>query len=258
MAVGFVGFTNILKFHHFLILFLLLPQTHALAAANASCRWNPFGPLLPRGGSTCPPPIDERSSSERKHQSLWSHSISCLRPNSGLGPVYCLFTSVSFGENHGFSIITTPEIAAGIVGEGELGDSHSPWDLEKLSLVPGAVSNSEGPAYEVQETNGRGKGAFAKRLIRRAEVFMLDYPALLVSRQFATAVSGSLKRQMMSRGVEQLPEDTMRKYWDLAMSTGGDRVNNVFTTNSCSVSLGDNAPHMAVFPEVSVSSPIIY
>jgi hypothetical protein len=147
------------------------------------------------------------------------------------------------------AILTTPETAAGLVGTAALGD-----EVVALSnLAPGPVWNGDGPAYTVEDIPNKGKGVIARRVIGKGEVFMVDFPALIAETAFMAALNPNMRKASLRRALDGLPKETQDRVLDLAKSTGGDQIVDVFQTNTCSFSLGDAKAHMGLFPEVSVS-----
>jgi len=217
------------------------------------CRWNQVGPLAPQRADQCLPIVDERSASDQVNRSPWSSPITCLRPRSKEDSVYCLFTSPSFKDNHGLSIITTPEAAADIASGVGVRPAYSPWDSLESLPSPGPVSDSAEAVYEVADIKGKGKGVIAKKLIRKDEVFMLDYPALMVAGDFAHAVHFRLQIQLVRRAVDNLPEATRDAFRALAGGTGEFEATDILKTNAYTAPWAKNESYMVVFPEMSVS-----
>jgi hypothetical protein len=213
------------------------------------CLWNTLRSPGDSAGPVCLPPLDDGTAPDGAIQLPWAHKIHCVRPKGDEGPVYCLFISSAFRNNHGVSLVTTPQHAADIAGTGILGEQYS-W---MTPFIPGPVSSNDCPSYEVMEIQDKGKGAVARRLIRRAEVLMVDFPALLISRAYVDAVNGNERRRMMKIAIDQLPEMTRKSVWALARSAGGHAVDDIVSTNTCMVFLGDKESHLGLFAEVSVS-----
>ncbi len=168
--------------------------------------------------------------------------------------MYCLYTDSLFAGGQGVSLITTPHTAADTLGADALEDRPYHGGSRKRSYLPGPVVNAEGPAYSIEQTPGKGLGVVAKRKIRQGEIIMLDFAALIVGKMFLEDTEPRLRRRVLKRGIAQLPESTQEKIFALAKSTGGEEIDDILGTNTCSVKLGSEESHLGLFPEVSVSS----
>jgi len=241
-----------------LFIYVLLAQLLNANAASAvrlpHCKWNHLGPLAAQPPPRCPPIVDERSPLSAFQSTPWSGPARCLRPRGGPGVPFCTLTAPSFRDDLAFSIITTPEVAANMAGSEAIQPTYSPWNLKELLIVPGPVADAQGvPSYEIVDMGAKGKGTVARRLIRKDEVLMLDFPGLMISGDFSKAVpNGAMKTQFVRRAVEQLPEKARKSLLALATSTGGDGVSDMIKTNACNAHLDKDEPYMSVFPEVSV------
>lgn len=73
--------------------------------------------------------------------------------------------------------------------------------------------------YQITDVKGKGKGVVATRPIKQGEILMVDVPALLISEEFLRETEregkGHLRRRMVKRGLEQLPESTRHKVLEL-------------------------------------------
>lgn len=107
--------------------------------------------------------------------------------------------------------------------------------------------------YDIGDIKGKDKGVIAIRPIRKGQVFMEDYPVLLLAKEFVGMVSPSQRAWMTRDAFEPLPEETKRKVMELSKTGEGDEVNDVVNTNACSLMLEDGMMHMGLFPEASVS-----
>lgn len=199
----------------------------------------------------------------------WSHQPHCItwRPKSPTHskvPVqtHCLFTQASFGEGHGFTLITKAEIASELLSYGNLENDScmSGTGISSRSgnaFSPGPVRDQETntPAYEVRNVPGKGKAVIALRNIKKNEVFMLDRPAIVGSTDFSGMVWTKTQERMLEAAVRQLPERTRKGVLDLARADilPDMPLGDIFATNTCGLSLGEGVPHVGLFVEVSVS-----
>jgi hypothetical protein len=181
----------------------------------------------------------------------WTHQPACLNAANNPKARFCTFTDVGHGY-HGISLITYPEIAA--ASAHMLQDPHMSfipaYDVDPV-LLGGKDPN---PAYKIVDIPGKGKGVVATRRIRRYEVFMGDYAAMIISAMFPGAVQQMDGYEMLHRGADQLREP--EALLGLGRSSPGyksDIVEDIMRTNSFQMNVV-GAPHMAMFPEISVST----
>jgi len=219
------------------------------------CLNNAQSPLRHSIRSVCPMPIWAKNPMPQG-KSAFTHSISCVsngtRNRQGDDVPHCTYTNAFFGNGHGTSIITLPHVISDVVAADALEDRASYGGSGQRAWVAGPVVNATtGPAYEVKPSPGKGMGVFALRRIRQGEILMLDFPALLVGKQFLEDIQPVPRRRVLRKAITQLPEKTQKKIYSLARSVGGQDIDDILGTNTCSVVLGD-ATHLGLYPEVSV------
>jgi hypothetical protein len=187
----------------------------------------------------------------------WTHPVRCVvAKNETLGTEkpYCLYTSSHYGNGHGVSLIAAPPTAAEAVANDPYEDRPRYGGSGKRSWTTGPIVTKDGPAYTIGKTPGKGLGVLASRKIRQGEILMLDFPAILVGKKFLEDVQPKLRRRLLKRGISQLPQETQDKVFSLAKSTGGEPIDDILGTNTCSLGLGDEVM-LGLYPEVAVSNP---
>lgn len=201
----------------------------------------------------CPPPLLD--SPAQLKDAPWTHPVQCIdgKTAEDAPTVHCLYTSSSFGDGHGTSIITKPATAADLIGADAMEELPRHGALGNRSYTPGPVSTADGPAYEIQDVPGKGKGLVAKRKIKQEEIVMLDFPALIVSTSFLMDTKAHFRRRLLKKAIARLPEATQKLVYDLSRSTGGEMIDDILGTNTCSFNTGDNEPHLGLYPEFSAS-----
>ena len=99
---------------------------------------------------------------------------------------------------------------------------------------------------------GRGKGMIATRRIRRWEVALVDFPAMVTLNEYTEVSRPSEIRRLLERGVEQLPETQKERVLSLAFRGQGELIQDILRTNVFGgITLGD-VPHIALYPVGSV------
>lgn len=227
------------------------------------CMYNPsFNTIEKRIHITCPSSVGEAPANSAD-VFPWTHKMLCVskklkeedRKNPHKIPeiprIHCLHSSDLFGGGHGTSIITTSEAASNLIAGDAMEDR--PWygSSKKRVFAPGPIVSKEGPAYTTKQYPGKGMGVMALRKIEQGEILMLDLPALIVGKQFLEDIEPRLRRRMLRRAVAQLPKNTQEMVAKLGRSTGGEVIDDILGTNSCSFSLGEREMHLGLFPEVA-------
>lgn len=220
------------------------------AFAGTQCIWDP-APRLAR--TSCPLPIDDTSPAHELDPALLQ-PLKCLHTRSDAPrekeTIHCIYSAPSF--RGGLALAASVEDAANIVGMGGLGDLVAPYSPLHL-FSTGGVDGGHGPAYQVVDVPGKGKGAIASRKISKGEVFMVDYPLLMVEGALMADMNPASRRGVLRRAVDGLGEGGRERVLELARSAEGeDEVLDVFVTNGCGVEVWGKG-YTGLFPEVAVS-----
>ena len=202
-------------------------------------------------GEFCQLPVNDPKRDKKKSLTPWARERYCLKePSDDLGrPEFCLFTSETFRGGYGLSVITTPELAASL--EGALDDASAPLELLNHPSSPLASAPESSLAWEIRDFPGRGKGLVAKRLIKKWEVIMVNWPVMLIRADLFDDLSPGVKRQILDRAAAQLPGSQHDAIRQLAQSMSGGVVENVLHTNAFSVEV-NGIGHVALFTNGSV------
>jgi hypothetical protein len=225
---------------------LCLPTT--LVFGVTACLYSPTGPLGPRPDNlTCPLPLDDLS---LDNPVPWTNPPRCLRPKTSDNvpdkntqeTIYCLYTSSTFHSSHGVSIITTPELASDLVSNNALSDRP---------FSPAFHRPTQPDTYKIVSIPHKGKGVIATRKIKRGEILMVDYPAVLMGVSFLEDVEGHHRRRLVRRGIELLPEETRNGVYALDRRGGNYLLDDIFAVNAVSVPVGEGEAGMGLFVEFS-------
>ncbi|XXH02240.1 hypothetical protein Hte_008608 [Hypoxylon texense] len=213
--------------------------------------------LLP----ACPLPVDEDSAFDTGAWAPWKRRPYCVEPaddgggGGPPGPQFCLYTFEPFrgGASRGLSVITTPALAASMVDA--LDDAVVPPKLRDHPSSPllaeegqGQGQGRGGPAYVIQDVPKRGKGLVARRPIRKWDVVLVDYPAMITHMDVFAAVDDESRADLLEQAVRQLPKPQRDEIFSLARNTGGEPIEDILKTNIFGVELGLEIPHSGLFP----------
>ncbi len=164
----------------------------------------------------------------------------CVKAEKEPSLKYCVYSNSRHGY-HGISIITKPKTAA---------DSANMLNEE----FPGGHSiNNTTLSYAIVDIPFKGKGVVATRKISRAEAFMSDWASVLLDLSFPKAMQQQVGHQFLHLAAEQLSDPDKVLGLGRSSAQAIDIMEDVLGTNSFSYTLGGD-PHMALYPEVAVSS----
>ncbi|CAG8961367.1 hypothetical protein HYFRA_00013828 [Hymenoscyphus fraxineus] len=127
-----------------------------------------------------------------------------VKNETGINDAFCIFSTKSFQGGRGLSVATKPHIASKIANLPAFKMSAG-VDLWKKSYPP----------FEIKPVPGKGMGVIANRTIFRGErLFAHAAVGIYHNDIFLTRRSKDyrLRNRMMEVGVEQLPEESRRKF----------------------------------------------
>ncbi|RDI89529.1 hypothetical protein Vi05172_g108 [Venturia inaequalis] len=165
----------------------------------------------------------------------WSYTPKCIHSKS-LETQICVYTSKTFANNRGISIIATPDSATAVSKNAIF---HDP------SLSKTANSVFEAP-YEIRKLHGRGFGLIANRTVRRGEKIFAHTPVVIAQAILETELEEEELFGLHRVAVERLPERSRGLFMALHGHFGGDAVYDRFSTNAFNV-----FDFAAVFPETA-------
>jgi hypothetical protein len=229
----------------FVVPFLLVAQTTALFPTGSSPAIQ--DPLINPPSTICPVAQDGATSNTFP----WSVNPICvhailpseIEPRIGIKREFCVYTNTAFNSGRGFSLVTTPEVAAELTND---------VSQQSATTVSGNVS------WEMKEIEGKGKGLLAKRAIEAGETLILKSPVLFVSREVLSLPSRQRKHLLLEKAVGQLPEKTGDMVLALSRRGGEGVIEDVINVNAVRTKVWEGTPHLVVVPEVAVSvaSPV--
>lgn len=227
-------------------------ETMATAISDHATDVCSVGVVFPFQPRSCPSPIDEVLASESNNWAPWSYIPYCVKPRNKppSSSPYCVFSSDHYRGAHGLSVITTPQLAASIADT--LDDGIVPQHVRDHPSSFLAGKGVSAPSFEIKDLRGRGKGAVATRKIRRWDVAMVAYPAIIAQMDMWEALGPDQIRAVLMQAVQQLPSEQQGIVLSLDHSTGGALVQDILNTNIFGIEL-DGVTHMGLYPETSVS-----
>lgn len=144
--------------------------------------------------------LDDNAGSDPSSWAPWTHKPYCIE---AADTPWCVFTNAVVpygGEQHGMSIITTPDLASdtfNLLGR-PLEQAFRAIPPEKRFHTP--------PPYEVRDVPGKGKGAIATRKIEKGKVILIDHAIVLATVEFPADVTREEVQDLMKIGVQRLSD----------------------------------------------------
>lgn len=236
-----------------LALGLLLHAGRATAETPAlgHCFWDPLGPLGREGYAygdgdlKCTKRIDDSSSSWMP----WDYPPKCAHPENGGPSRYCVYTKTSLHGTSGLSVLSTPEIAAGLAAY--LADFDPAW-LHPQARFYYQSTGDNPPYYEVRDIPGKGKGAVATRAIRAGEVIRREAPVILTIARLPKGIVPSQVGGMFDIAFQQLPDRERQRITTMAKSADIDHfLDGILNTNGIGITM-DGYALSGLYPEISV------
>ncbi|KAK4202764.1 hypothetical protein QBC40DRAFT_320583 [Triangularia verruculosa] len=226
--------------------------TPGFPSAKQQCPYRPAArlettALLP----TCPlPGYIGILPDESANAIVWDYPPKCISPpakdNTTVSRIDCLFTSTTFRNGHGISLISSTLTTSHIIAVGSFDDEAPPLGVQRRESL--------GPAYEIVPVEGKGLGVVAKRKIKRGEIVMSDYPVLLIGTGFLGSAQPHHRRRMLKQAINQLPEKLRSKVKGLSRGAEKYEVDAILGPNANTVMIGeqDNEQmHVGLFAEAA-------
>ena len=229
---------------------LLLTLSDLVGSTQTQCLWDPLKSVRPR---RCLAPVDDETG--LADDLPWTHEPHCIFHGAADQKTekYCVYTTTAFNENSGLSLITTPDIAASLVGGIE--NHTAAWSARYHLQVSGRPPPPTAKlAYRIADIPGKGKGVVATRMIHQYESIMVSYPTVIADNAFFPRDPSQAPEQgpfLCQRAAAQLVD---RKRL-LSLARSGERglslVEDIVRTNAFGLSI-NGRDHKGLYPEIAV------
>jgi hypothetical protein len=176
----------------------------------------------------------------------WSARPSCIQELNSTDKL-CVFTSASFANNRGISIITTSDKANRILLLPIFSNPRSHLHVQRERLPK---------PYASRQLPGRGIGLVANRTLQRGEMIFASAAVIIIERDIHS-FKPSDRLPLTQLAVRRLPQKTQDMILQLWGHFGGDPVDDIINTNSFGVDVFEGSgerEYIIVVPEISVSS----
>ncbi|KAK0646870.1 hypothetical protein B0T16DRAFT_170692 [Cercophora newfieldiana] len=218
----------------------------AQEALDLQCGHNPVGPLRPGVRQTYCAAIVDDGTKDASSRSPWSYTPICVDPvdNSDEASKLCTYTVSSLRGGPGMSIITKPDIAAGLTSM--LQHPEISW-LEKQRGVPFIPDTRV--SYDIKELPNKGYGVISTAFIPKDSIVMLELPYMLkISDPSPWNHKGAIA--LMQQAAKRLTSKDQSRLLQMARQDKGYVLDDIFRTNSFRVTV-EGVGHAALYPEIA-------
>ncbi len=178
----------------------------------------------------------------------WTHSSPCFRDTNGTSE-YCAFSSATFAENRGITILTSSERARYF---------RQRLAFTKPEVIKGVNQDfvqDRTPVYKVVPIPGKDLGVVATKPLHRGDLIISNTASIMIDYGALEAVPPSDMLELQAAGLGHLPNEHLARI--LNLSTHGHiddylkRVEKLLATNAFDIEVGDDEEDSfyVVFPE---------
>jgi hypothetical protein len=182
---------------------------------------------------------DARATASKVAEFPWTFWPECFSVEDAEEP-YCVFSHQSFASGRGIFILTTKPFAYAML---EKPAFTNPVVLE-------GVNEYENPAFVQHEFPGKGRGLVANKTLHRGDQIFASTPILITDLD-SYELSTSERLALLYRGVDTLPSESQKRFWELMGHFNGDPVEDRIHTNNFDVII-DGVNQQALFPEIAM------
>ncbi|KAK0609578.1 hypothetical protein B0T17DRAFT_134101 [Bombardia bombarda] len=258
----------VLLLHLLFVLFAPIPVT--AISLQTQCPSDFISPSPSRHRS-CPVPVDDETGHDSSPRP-WTHPPYCLTPHlptsSAAVDKLCVYTSSSYNDNSGISIIATPETAAALANavQNPLPAWHARQHIARrgrlqsheLSRKDTKNDKASPLPYTVITIPGKGQGVVATRHIAQFETILTSFPAMVVDNELFPVEEDegppAEGPRLFQRALERLSD--RERFEDLARSRreaehGVHIVEDVIRTNAFGITTPDGKEAKGLYPEIA-------
>jgi hypothetical protein len=182
---------------------------------------------------------DSRITASKVADFPWTFWPECFSTEETDEP-YCVFSHQGFASGRGIFILTTKPFAYAM--------------LEKPAFtnpeVLGRVNEYDNPPFVQHEFPGKGRGLVANKTLHRGDHIFASTP-ILVTDLDSYDLPDSERLALLYRGVDTLPSNSQKRFWELMGHFNGDPIADRISTNNFDVTI-DGVNQQALFPEIAM------
>ena len=157
------------------------------------------------------------------------------------GTTFCVFSSNSFNDGEGITIITTQEVAATLAELPIWSSFESDSQITQLGDTD--------PRYHDEEIPGKGVGLVSDRIIRRGEMIMNRKPSFLADERIINDVL--VVDTLFPEAFANLPSSHQNAYLNLSthipVDNPTDKIRGIMLSNSFNIQVRDSHDAVQTF-----------
>ncbi|EPE03123.1 set domain-containing protein [Ophiostoma piceae UAMH 11346] len=196
------------------------------------------------------------------HISIWSQATPCYQNASReASPEFCVFTSPTFADSHGITLVTTSKRAAHFSQKPAFVQPDTVRGTNRdivFETEHGRDADLPALKYRIEAMPAKGYGVVATQPILRGDLIMSTTASILFDYQVYDELSEDVSRKLQAAGIDSLPELHRARYMNLSTHDGAEStheatVSKILNTNAFDIDSDDDGPYgfFAVFPEIS-------
>ncbi|KAK3905518.1 SET domain-protein 5 [Staphylotrichum tortipilum] len=221
-------------------------------AAQPQCSWTPVS-LSPQPlAGKCTPLVDDHTPATPSASKgiPWTQPLYCATIE--VAEKFCVYSSSTFNDGSGISLIAKPETAAGVVGV--IQDPMPAWRSRRHIAPSGCPRiKLDDLSYTVIPVPGKGLGVVATRRITQLETIMTSFPAIIADNELFPSDEDERPARadrLFQRALDQLPDQ--ERFLSLARSKGEGvhPVDDVIRTNAFGITV-DGRDMKGLYPEIA-------
>lgn len=201
-----------------------------------------FASTIAYGGNVSQPSQtleDSRKAAAQAADFPWTFWPECFSTEKTEEP-YCVFSHQGFAGGRGVFILTTKPFAYAML------DKPAFTHPEVLSRT----NKYQNPPFVQHEFPGKGRGLVANKTLHRGDQIFASTPILITDGD-AYDLPESERLALLYRGVDTLPSETQKVFWELMGHFNGDPVDDRINTNNFDVTI-DGISQQVLFPEIAM------
>ncbi|ERS99739.1 hypothetical protein HMPREF1624_03103 [Sporothrix schenckii ATCC 58251] len=212
-----------------------------------------------QSGGRIAPITKEDSSSSSASNGIWSRTTPCYK-NSTDGTEYCVYTSESFAEGHGITVMTSPAKAVHFAQLPAFADPETVRGINRDIVYEsehGHRSDQPPLSYRVEAMPGKGFGVVATKYLNRGDLIMSTTASVVIDYALFESIPDEDVVRMQTVAVDSLPPRHHARFMNLsthAATEGHEQiVNKILATNAFDIETDDDDErgYFVVFPEIS-------
>lgn len=208
------------------------------------------------GGRTAPI-VTDNSSSSTNNNGIWSRTTPCYK-NSTDGTEFCVYTSESFAENHGITIMTSPARSVQFAQLPAFADPETVRGVNRDIVYEsehGRRGDQPPLSYRVEAMPGKGYGVVATKYLNRGDLIMSTTASVVIDYALFESIPDTEVVRMQTVAIDSLPPLHHARFMNLSThdATEGHEqiVTKILATNAFDIETDndDEYGYFVVFPE---------